>query len=641
MKMVTVIPLKKGIFKEDLTYFTAKDVTEGSIVTIPIRSKETLGLAVSVEEVSSSKSDIKNMSFELRKILDVKEHSVFSDAFLTAGLRLATYFAAQKGTTLTTLLPASVREGYDQVATYQKNSSSGEKNVAKNIQPEKLLFQSPLEERLGFYKTLVRSSFAEKKSVYIVFPTERDITVFKESLSRGVEHFTFTIHPGLSAKKQLEVCKAITETAHAILVLCTTQFLSIAREDIGTIVIEHESAGAYKLFQRPLLDLRVFIEIFAEKIGAKLILADTLLRFETIARQGTLSVVRPLSFRLNWDGQMSIKNPNEGHDTPDVARGLKHTFTILSEENIAEIQKVLDRKQNVFIFSLRKGLATTTLCADCAEIITCDNCATPVVLYLSRDGQKRMFICNRCHTEKDPLLKCPHCDSWNLTTLGIGTDTVTEELAKHFKKTTILKLDKESAKTEAGAEKIMKEFEASHGAILVGTEMAFFYMQEKVALSLVASFDSLWSIPNFKMSEKILHIIFSLVGHTKEQVLIQTKNEKDDVLRAVLDENILSFVREELKDREMLGYPPYKKFIKVSYLGDKESTLVNKKYLAEIFKDYDPEIFSGFVSKTAGKYTTNLLIKINPLDWPNNVLLAKLEMLSPEFVINIDPEDLL
>ena len=71
----------------------------------------------------------------------------------------------------------------------------------------------------------------------------------------------------------------------------------------------------------------------------------------------------------------------------------------------------------------------------------------------------------------------------------------------------IFKLDKEIAKTTIGAEKIIKEFEDTSGSILIGTEMAFFYIKKKVPFSVIASFDSLWSIPNFKMGERIIHII--------------------------------------------------------------------------------------------------------------------------------------
>ena len=37
-----------------------------------------------------------------------------------------------------------------------------------------------------------------------------------------------------------------------------------------------------------------------------------------------------------------------------------------------------------------------------------------------------------------------------------------------------------------------------------------------MALSVIASFDSLWSIPSFKMSEKILQLIISITEITKD-----------------------------------------------------------------------------------------------------------------------------
>ena len=60
---------------------------------------------------------------------------------------------------------------------------------------------------------------------------------------------------------------------------------------------------------------------------------------------------------------------------------------------------------------------------------------------------------------------------------------------------------------------------------------------------------------------------------------------------AVKNENLVSFIREELEDRKNLGYPPYKRFIKITHIGNKEDTLKAKKLLEELLKEYKPEIF--------------------------------------------------
>ena len=649
MKIVTVIPLKKGTWKENLTYFTAKDIPPGSIVVVPLRNQKVLGLVVAIEDVAASKSNIKDMSFNLKKIIEVKEYSIFFKEYLDGAVEISRYSVKSKNNGITSLIPAPLRENYDKLASFLdlKNQPQTTKENSKSIQSEKLIFQAPKIDRISFYKTLIRGSFAEKKSVFMVLPTEYDIKTFEESLSRGIEQFTFTFHGGLSVKKNIQKFEKIMQTSHPVLILGTAPFLSIPRKDIGTIVLEHESSSAYKMIGRPNFDLRIFTELFAVKMNIKLILSDTLLRFETIARKekDELTPLHPMQFRINFDGKINILGKESANQNKDK-------FQVLVDEIVEEIKNTIAKKKSVFIFSLRKGLASMTVCRDCNETVTCEKCGAPLVLYSSQKDKKRVFICNRCERDIDGDLSCANCGGWNLMPLGIGIDTVYEEIEKIFdSKVKIFKLDKESAKTEKGAEKIVKDFEDNPGSILIGTEMAFFYLKNKVPLSVIASFDSLWSIPSFKMGEKIIQIVLSVIENTTEKFIIQTKNEKDPTILAIKSENLLPFVREELDDRKKLDYQHFKRFIKIIYIGDKVETLKARKVLEEIFKEYNPEIFSAFIAKQKEKYVTNTLIKMNTQKWSlpeisaNSILdenlFNKLSSLPPMFEIIVDPEDLL
>ena len=40
MKIITVIPFQKGGQKEELTYFSSKDIKNGSVVSITLRNKK-------------------------------------------------------------------------------------------------------------------------------------------------------------------------------------------------------------------------------------------------------------------------------------------------------------------------------------------------------------------------------------------------------------------------------------------------------------------------------------------------------------------------------------------------------------------------------------------------------------------------
>ena len=645
MKIISVIPFKKGVWKGDLSYFTSQDIEPGDVVNVPMRKQTVLGLVTSSAPIEKSKSDIKGMDFNLRKVSQNLGRSIFRQEYLNSIFEACDYFAQNKNQALASLIPKIFLENYKELARLKNSAEDKNAKLSqKNIKTEKLLFQYPFKDRLSIYKTMVRESFARGKSIFLVLPTESDISKWNEHLAKGIEQFAVSFHSGINPAKNLANYKKVMDSEHPLLIIATAPFLSIPLENLGTIILEHENSNGYKMIGRPYFDLRVFAEIFASKTGARLVIADEILRFETIGRMETehLGTLHPLSFRLDWEGEIQIAKVEEAKE-----RG---TFRAIREEAEGEIGRNLAAERRTFIFSLRKGLATQTLCRDCGDTISCPNCGAPLVLYLSHGGQQRMFVCNRCQEAKDSDTACATCGGWNLVPLGIGTDRIEEETSNLFPKASTYKLDKETAKTAKGAKDIVKKWAESKNGILIGTEMAFFYLNETVPLSIIASFDSLWSIPNFKMSEKIIQLIMSTINITEEKLIIQTKNPADPILRAVRSGNLLPFVKEELSDRKKLEYPPYKRFIKITFTGDKEHTLRAKKHLEESFAEYSPEIFSGFVSKQKGQYATNALLKLDLDKWSyfsvsngsiDGQLLSKLISLPPSFAVQVDPEDLL
>ena len=647
MKILTVIPFEKRPFGENLTYFSAKDIAVGSIVNVTLRGRVLLALVVGTEDAASAKGELKELDFNLKKILEVKENSIFQGTYLDAILQTSDYFAARKNDAVSALIPTILKEEHDKIAKWipEKVEAVLSSKRISDIRTEKLLLQNSFEDRISFYKTLIRGSFAEKKSIFIILPTEAEVRNFETLLSKGIEQFTFSFYGGLTSKKSLDKIKNMLALEHPVLLVGTPQYLSLPRLDLKTIILESERSSAYKMQFTPFFDLRIFVEVFASLLGTRLILADTLLRFETYARKelDDLGDISPLSFRSNFEGEIEmIERETERN---------KRSFSVLTESNIQSIKEVLDKKENIFVFALRKGLATYTVCRDCNDIVLCDTCNAPVVLYLSRDGKKRIFSCNRCQTQKDPDTRCALCGSWNLLPLGIGTDTVEQELRAHFPKTKIWKLDKTSVKNAKEAMALVEEFEEGKGGILLGTQLSLFYLRKKVAVSLIASFDTLWSIPNFLMGEKIIELLYLFMAKTEKKLMIISKNIDDPALRAIKNENLLSYVRSELSDRKTLGYPPYERFIKVTHTGTKDEALEVKNYLLELFANQEVDIFGGNSATHKDKYTMNALVKLDRKDWSlpslslgghiDKEVLEKVRSLPKTFEVNIDPENLL
>lgn len=641
MNILTVIPLKKTSFKEELSYFSLSKIAIGSIVRVKLRNQNILALVIDSKNASHIKGEVKKLDFKIKKIEEIKEISFFKNTYIEAILKTSEYFVSNKSFVASYLIPNIIKENYDEITKIYK--SKIENNNINNLKSEKLLFQTNTRERIDYYKTLIRSNFANKKSIFIVLPTENDVIYFEENLKKGIDDFVISLYSSLPNKKLLERIKKIGIEDHPILILATAPYLLLPRNDIDTIILEKENSNSYNTVANPYIDLRVFVESYAFLNNTKLILASDLLRFETLAKKEFehINEVKNLSYRIFDNLEIEIKPRIKQED------GI---FKIFNESTIKEIKDAISKNKKVFIFSLRKGLATYTVCRNCYEEIVCDHCSMPLVLYKSNKTEKRIFACNKCKAEKDPLIKCSNCGSWDLVPLGIGSSTIYEELKEHIDKNQILILDKEHIKNNKEALNLISDFENGNHNILIGTEMAFNYNFKNVDLSVIASFDTLFTIPNYKISEKILNIILNTINKTENKLIIETKNENNELLREIKNRNLLDFIRLELKLRKDFDYPPYKRFIKITKTSTKEEILKIKESLVNYFNNYNPISFSGYVKDKNNKYILNILIKLNRSEWPepyldkslnkNQDLSHKLNSLPRDFNISIDPTDL-
>jgi primosomal protein N' (replication factor Y) len=650
MYIATVIPLSKGIQKENLSYFTNKEIDPGTIVKVPMRSKTIDAIVISVKEALEMKDTIKNASFQMKKIEGVKGPAPFAPSFFQACEIMKDYTASTTGVVLNAMLPKAILEKYDDISKVE----IVKKEEKENIKQEKLIFQAFLDDRISWYRTLIREAFAKKESIYICVPTHYDIDYFYEALIKGIDMFVYKFHSDINKKVLIKEYNDCINEEHPVLIIGTGTYLCIPRNDINTIIIERESSEAYKQLERPYLDIRSFAEILAYVKKSKIIFGDTFLRPETLKRHedGELGEVASPIFRLPTVERQMVVDMKE-----EMARKENGDFNVLGETTKSMIKYALEHDETVFLFTVRKGLAGITVCKDCGHTLLCDFCNVPVVLYgakqksATKEIDKRIFMCNKCGRKSETNTLCPKCESWNLNPLGIGTDRVAEEVMKLFPEANIIQIDKEATSTESEFKKACNIFYKTKGAILIGNEMAFACVKDPVTHSAIISLDGLLSIPNFNITQKVLHIIEKLHQITKRNLIIQTRIPDNPILKFILSGNVLSLFREDLKEREMFGYPPFKRLIKITFRGNARESEKAKSFLEEQFKNYDPQIFSAFVGKVKGEYVINMVLKIDKKVWPfppkkepsieQKEVMNKLYSLPPSFLINVDPEDLL
>lgn len=251
------------------------------------------------------------------------------------------------------------------------------------------------------------------------------------------------------------------------------------------------------------------------------------------------------------------------------------------------------------------------------------------------------FLCHRCGERRSAEERCKNCDSWRLTTLGIIIELIEQTLAGMFPDIKIFKMDKDTITTHKQALNLVNEFYNSPGSILLGTEMALLYLEKPVDNASVATIDALFSIPDFRINEKIMNILLRIRSNTQKAFVIQTRSRDQHIFDYATKGNLMDFYREEIDVRKKLQYPPMSTLIKITVRGVKARALEDMKFVSELLGEYSPLVFPAFIETVNKKTIMHALIKIPRKQWVSKDLLEKLLSLPPHIFVNIDPESLL
>lgn len=630
MYLISVAPFTKSGKIDSLTYFSAKAIEPGLIVTVPLRRQNVKGLVIESRNIKEVKQEIKNSAFELKKIKGVSKSPLLKKEFIEAASKTAEYFVSSTGSVLNTLIPNVILENLDKVKfspTSNKESKTGHKSKTdKKVEISKYLLQSSDPERYSDYKSLIRSQFAKNKSVFFCVPTVEDCYYAESLLTKGIEKSAFVFNSQLTKKQILEKWQEVISRKKPTLIIATGKFLSLPINDLGTIIIERENSPAYKTMIRPYLDIRKFAEFLAEINQASFIVGDILLRAETLWRydQHEFMEYTPIKFRtLSTNTGQILKLDENG---------------TLSNELKSTIESAHQKNEQSLLFVSRRGLSPLIICGDCGQVVTCERCSSPIVLYGQNPVEpENYFKCNHCGLVRSAGETCQNCGSWKLTELGIGTEKVCKELANFIPENKIFLLDKDTAKTIKQARNIVRDFLENPGGVLVGTEMALLYLHKEIENAFVVSIDSMMSLPDFQIKERILNILLHIKILASQKFIIQTRDPNNLIFKEAIQGNLADFYRQEFIERKKLNYPPFSLIIKISTGStNKEKLLKDFEVLKKYFLPFDFQYYSALVEKVKGRFIVNGIIRLKRNDWPNADLAAKMKNLPPQYKIEID-----
>jgi len=635
MNIITVVPITRLKVPPTLSYFTTREVPIGAIVTIPIRSKSIQATVTETKTAEDIKSEIRNAPYEIRKLGRVQAGAFFSLAFIDSCRLLAEYYTTNMGTVMGAILPETIMENAHRVAPPLPAQSS----FLDGAPPvhETYGVQGDESDRMSSWRSLIRQQFAKKKSVVIYAPTIEDVRQIYNSLYKGIEGYIIQLHGSLSKKKILDAWSLIAEKRHPVVVIATPSFSVLPRGDIQNIIIERENARGWIGMKNPYLDYRKVIETIGRREHKTVYLSDTILRVETLHRleEGEITHGTPFKWRsisTAVDTLVSMKQD------PDIKKLL---FRILGDDVEELIQKAHEDNTNIFILTLRRGLASITVCNDCETIVSCTKCGTPLVLHIMKQSEKHFFMCHACGERKNAEDTCINCGGHRLSPLGIGTESIRQEIKKNFPSLEIFQIDADTTSTEKRISEVVDRWRNKPGSVLIGTETALHHLAGPVDHIVVASLDSLFTLPDFRIEERLMYTLLQLRAIASRSILIQTRKPEEKIFEYGLKGNLSDFYRAVIADRQKFDYPPFSVLIKITLEGKKDVIAKKMGELQAYLNPHEIDVFPAFTSSDRGTSLIHGLIKIPTKKWPDIELVEKLRQMPPDVFIKINPESLL
>jgi primosomal protein N' len=614
MYLFLVIPLASGLPMPYLSYFSKEVVALGTLLPITIKKRKIFGIVISCEKVEMEKMSIKSASYPLKKISAGERRAFIPPKFAEALLNFAEETVTPVPELFTNLIPERLitKKVGSQLYANQKTKKG-----------EILLLGLPYEERLLRYRSIIRESFARNESIVIFFPTIRELNLAKDNLSRGIEDYTLSLHSEVTGKDEQEIDQKFSEF-HPLLLLSTPSLWAFERSDLGYFIIENEISQHYHS-NFSSIDFRALMNYLSLEFSLPLLFGSTLLslaRF-SLREDGRASELTPLYLRADNTFKIIAMNDEKRSKTP-----------LLSIEALRELEHIKElRKGHYFIYTQRKGMYPSTVCADCSTLLLCKGCEKPLVLHTI--GQNKAYMCHYCESftavSEDHPISCSHCGGWRMRLIGIASSGIEALLSKAG--IPIFVIDGERTKTKKEVLAVYDAWRKESFGVLIGTELALNIISE-CDNATIASLDSLFSLPEYTTDEKILSLLLTLKEKTKGVLLLQTRMTGNPLFENLSDYSFLKYYKWALEERKSLHLPPYYVILKTEFRGIKDE---EKNRITEILFEKKWE----HVWFESGPQKMLLIIHIEEKTWfENKAVRDTVRQIASSGTLSFNPENL-
>lgn len=391
--------------------------------------------------------------------------------------------------------------------------------------------------------------------------TPQMVERFKGRFGSGVA----VMHSRLSVGERYDEWRKIRE-GKAMVAVGARSAVFAPFANLGLIIMDEEHESSYKQEENPKYHARDVAVRRAEQGGAAVILGSATPSLESYHAARSQSDIHFSPVLLEMPTR-ALGNALPKVHVVDMRDELKEgNRSMFSRRLHAALESRLEKGEQTVLLLNRRGFSTFVMCRSCGYVATCPECDISLT-YHSRSDNLRCHYCG--HAEPSPKV-CPECGSEHIRFFGTGTQRVEEELGKLFPGIRVIRMDVDTTTEKGSHEKLLNQFRDKKADVLLGTQMVAKGLDfPDVTLVGVITADSALNLPDFRAGEKTFQLLTQVAGRAGRhqlpgEVVVQSYTPEHYSIVHASGHDYYSFVREELKHRRALHYPPYCRLILVT-----------------------------------------------------------------------------
>ena len=473
----------------------------------------------------------------------------------------------------------------NEISTSDKkvNLTSDQKNIIEKVKMNLNTFKPFLlhgvtgSGKTEVYLNIIEEVLKNGKEVIVLVPeislTPQMVNIFRSRFKNSIA----ILHSALSDGEKYDEWRKI-ERKEVSIVIGARSAIFAPFTNLGLIILDEEHSDTYKQENNPKYDSIDIAIKRAKTFNCPVLLGSATPSIEsyTRARLGIYELLELTKRINNTVPDIKIVNMKD-----EIRLGNK----IISSKLKSCINECLEKIEQVILLLNRRGYSTTVTCSDCGYVMKCPNCDIPLTYH--KNGNK--LNCHYCNYTTYKPKKCNSCGSEDISSYGLGTEKVEEEIKKIYKDAKTIRMDIDTTKRKGSHEKIIKDFKNKKYNILIGTQMISKGLDfEDVTLVGVLNGDMTLNIPDFRSAERTFDLLNQVAGRAGRvskpgKVLIQCFNINHYSIVYAAKNDYKSFYKEEINIRKKLNYPPYCSICLIKIIGNEYNYLINE---ANKIKDY-------------------------------------------------------